>query len=52
VPQEVWYWAALSSIIASAVLFAAGRRDWGIFVGQWPAAFILFGVFHKLLHQR
>ena len=50
VPQEVWYWAALGSIIASAMLFIMGKRDWGIFVGQWPAAFILFGVFHKLLH--
>ncbi len=36
VPEEVWYWAALGSIIASAMLFLVGRRDWSIFVGQWP----------------
>ena len=36
VPEEVWYWAALGSIIVSASLFLMGKRDWSIFVGQWP----------------
>jgi hypothetical protein len=49
VPEEVWYWAALGSIIASAMLFLVGRRDWSIFVGQWPPTFLLFGLFHKIL---
>lgn len=49
VPEEAWYWAALGSIVASAVLFAIGKRDWSVFVGQWPPTFLLFGVFHKLL---
>ncbi len=49
VPEEVWYWAALGSIIVSAGLFLTGRRDWSIFVGQWPPTFLLFGLFHKLL---
>jgi hypothetical protein len=48
VPEEVWYWAALSSILASAVLFVANKRDWSIFVGQWPPTFLLFGIFHKV----
>jgi len=52
VPTEVWYWAAILSILASAILFAANRRDWGVFVGQWPPTFLLFGLFHKLLHSR
>jgi hypothetical protein len=49
VPQEVWYWAALGSIIISAGLFALNKRDWSIFVGQWPPTFLLFGLFHKVL---
>jgi hypothetical protein len=49
VPKEVWYWAALGSIIASAMLFLVGKRDWSIFVGQWPPTFLLFGMFHKVL---
>lgn len=49
VPQETWYWAALLSIIVSAMLFITGKRDWSIFVGQWPPTFILFGIFHKVV---
>ena len=49
VPDEVWYWAALGSIIVSALLFSFNKRDWSIFVGQWPPTFLLFGLFHKLL---
>jgi len=49
VPEQVWYWAALGSIVASATLFLMGKRDWSIFVGQWPPTFLLFGLFHKIL---
>lgn len=49
VPEEVWYWAALGSILVSASLFLLGKREWSIFVGQWPPTFLLFGLFHKLL---
>ena len=49
VPEEAWYWAALISVLASAVLFVTNKRDWSIFVGQWPPTFLLFGLFHKLL---
>ena len=49
VPEQVWYWAALGSIIVSASLFVMGKRDWSMFVGQWPPTFLLFGMFHKIL---
>ncbi len=49
VPEQVWYWAALGSIIVSASLFLMGKRDWSMFVGQWPPTFLLFGLFHKIL---
>ncbi len=49
VPGAVWYWAAVVSIIVSATLFLMGRRDWSIFVGQWPPTFLLFGLYHKLI---
>lgn len=48
VPEEVWYWAALGSIIVSASLFLMDKREWSIFVGQWPPTFLLFGLFHKI----
>ena len=49
VPEQAWYWAALGSIIVSATLFIINKRDWSIFVGQWPPTFLLFGLYHKLL---
>jgi len=52
VPEVVWYWAALGSIMVSASLFLMGKRDWSMFVGQWPPTFLLFGLFHKLLRPQ
>jgi len=51
VPTEIWYWAAIASIVTSATLFLMKRRDWSIFVGQWPPTFLLFGLFHKILRS-
>lgn len=45
----VWYWSAVTSILASALLFLTGKRDWSMFVGQWPPTFLLFGLYHKLI---
>lgn len=49
VPGNIWYWGAVSSVLVSAVLFLMGKRDWSIFVGQWPPTFLLFGLYHKLI---
>jgi hypothetical protein len=49
VPAPVWYWAAMGAVLASATLFLTGKRDWSVFVGQWPPTFLLLATFHKLL---
>ena len=49
VPESVWYWASLVSIVASMVLFFAQKRQESVFVGQWAPTFLLFGLFHKVL---
>jgi hypothetical protein len=49
VPQQVWYWAAIGSILVSAVLKLLGKDNWSLFVGQWPPTFLILGVFHKLV---
>jgi hypothetical protein len=36
---------------ASAVLKIMGKDDWALFVGQWPAPFLLLGVYNKLVKQ-
>ncbi len=49
VPEQVWYWAAMASILTSAGLKLAGKDNWSLFVGQWPPTFILFGLYHRLI---
>jgi len=49
VPEEVWYWAAIGSILLSAGMKLSGRDNAAIFVGQWPPTFLLFGLFGRLL---
>lgn len=49
VPGQVWYWASLASILASAGLRLAGKNDLSLFVGQWPPTFIVFALYHRLL---
>jgi hypothetical protein len=50
IPEEAWYWMAVGSIGLSAGLRLAGREHWSLFVGQWPPTFILFGLYHRLIH--
>jgi hypothetical protein len=49
IPENLWYWAALGSILVSATLKLKGQDSWSIFVGQWPPTFLLFGLYHKLV---
>ena len=49
VPEQVWYWSAIGSILVSAVLKLLGKDNWSLFVGQWPPTFLILGVFHKVL---
>jgi hypothetical protein len=49
IPEETWYWLALGSIGASALLKLLGKDHWALFVGQWPPTFLLFGLYHRLV---
>ena len=50
IPEEAWYWAAVGSIGVSAGLRLAGRDHWSLFVGQWAPTFLLFALYHRLIH--
>lgn len=49
-PSNLFYWAAIGSILASAFLFLIGRRTWSLFVGQWVPTFLIMPLFNQLLH--
>ncbi len=50
IPEEAWYWAALGSIGISFFFKVQKKDDLALFVGQWPPTFLLFGLYHRLLH--
>lgn len=48
-PSDVWLWAAFGSIGVSLFLQMTGKKHEALFVGQWAAPFMLFGVYNKLV---
>ncbi len=48
-PSDLFLWAALSSMGASATLKILGKNNAALFVGQWAAPFLLLGVYNKLV---
>jgi len=51
IPSSGYLAAAFGAIAASAMLKIVGKDDWALFVGQWPAAFMLMGVYNKIVKQ-
>ena len=49
IPEQTWYWAAISSILISAALKLMGKDNWALFVGQWPPTFLILAIYHKVL---
>jgi hypothetical protein len=48
-PSDVFLWAALGSIGTAAVLRLMGKKNASLFVGDWVAPFMLFGVYNKIV---
>jgi hypothetical protein len=48
-PSDTFLWLALGAMGTSLMLHFSGRKAESLFVGQWPAAFLLFGVYNKLV---
>lgn len=48
-PSDSWLWATFAAIGVSVLLHGTGKREDGLFVGQWVAPFLLFGVYNKIV---
>src|SRR5919205_1253265 len=48
-PSDLFLWLALGSMAASATLQILGKKKESLFVGQWPAPFLLLGLYNKLV---
>ena len=49
IPSDVFLWAAIGSIGTSAILRLMGKKNASLFVGDWVAPFMLFGVYNKIV---
>ncbi len=49
IPSDLWLWAAFAAIGGAMMLHSQGKREDGLFIGQWVAPFLLFGVYNKLV---
>ncbi|HEX8547349.1 MAG TPA: hypothetical protein VF691_10340 [Cytophagaceae bacterium] len=48
-PSDLFLWAALGAIGVSLTLKIMKKDDEALFVGQWPAPFLLLGLYNKLV---
>ena len=49
VPTQLYLGLALGSLLTSAGLRFAGKKEAALFVGQWPPTLLLLALVHKLL---
>jgi hypothetical protein len=49
VPSDAYLWTAVGCMAISATLKMMGRNNDALFVGQWPAAFLLMGLYNKIV---
>lgn len=50
-PSDTFLWAAIGAMTVSLTLQCMGRKQSSLFIGQWAAPFLLFGVYNKLVKQ-
>ena len=50
-PSAIFLWAAIGSIGVSLALKLSGKKNEALFVGQWAAPFLLFGIYNKMVKQ-
>lgn len=48
-PSDLFLWAALGSMAASATLKCLSKDKTALFVGQWAAPFLLLGIYNKIV---
>jgi hypothetical protein len=48
-PSDVFLWAAVGAMAASATLQLTGKRAIGNFIGQWAPTILILGLYNKLV---
>ena len=50
-PSGAFLWTAITAMGVSLAFQLAGKRHKSLFIGQWVAPFLLFGIYNKLVKQ-
>lgn len=50
-PSSLFLGLAIGAMAGSAVLKILGKDEWSLFVGQWPAPFLIMGIYNKMVKQ-
>jgi len=48
-PSDLFLWASAGAMAASLTLKLMGRNRTALFIGQWTAPFLLFGIYNKIV---
>ena len=51
-PSDVFLWAAVGAMACSLTLKLMKNDETALFIGQWSAPFLLFGIYNKLVKQQ
>lgn len=51
IPSDMFLWASLGSMAVSLTFQILGKNKQSLFVGHWAQAFLLFGIYNKLVKQ-
>jgi hypothetical protein len=49
IPSDAYLWAAVATMGVSLTLKCLGKKHTALFVGQWVAPFLLFGIYNKIV---
>jgi len=51
-PSDTFLWASIGAMAGALIFQLARKKHTSLFIGQWAAPFLLFGIYNKLVKQR
>ncbi len=51
-PSDVFLWVSIGVMATGLALQLAKKKHTSLFIGQWVAPLLLFGIYNKLVKQR
>jgi hypothetical protein len=48
-PSDTFLWSAIAAMGVSLTLKMLGKSHTALFIGQWAAPFLLFGIYNKIV---